>query len=84
MSRHVVFGTGQIGRLVAERLVSLGADVTAVNRTGSTPARLQLGPGFPAAAARSPRWWPWPSCCGALPGRFGSPFQGQFTVNLQP
>ena len=28
MSRHVVFGTGQIGRLVAERLVSLGADVT--------------------------------------------------------
>ena len=34
MSRHVVFGTGQIGRLVAERLVSLGADVTAVNRTG--------------------------------------------------
>jgi nucleoside-diphosphate-sugar epimerase len=34
MSRHVVFGTGQIGRLVAERLVSLGADVTPVNRTG--------------------------------------------------
>ena len=34
MSRHVVFGTGQIGRLVATRLVSLGADVTAVNRTG--------------------------------------------------
>ena len=34
MSRHVVFGTGQIGRLVAERLVSLGADVTAVNRSG--------------------------------------------------
>lgn len=34
MSRHVVFGTGQIGRLVAKRLVSLGADVTAVNRSG--------------------------------------------------
>lgn len=34
MSRHVVFGTGQIGRLVAERLVGLGADVTPVNRTG--------------------------------------------------
>ena len=34
MSRHVVFGTGQIGRLVAERLVSLGADVTPVNRSG--------------------------------------------------
>jgi Trk K+ transport system NAD-binding subunit len=27
-SRHVVFGTGQIGRLVVESLVSLGADVT--------------------------------------------------------
>ena len=34
MSRHVVFGTGQIGRLVAEKLVSLDADVTPVNRTG--------------------------------------------------
>ena len=34
MSRHVVFGAGQIGRLVAERLVSLGADVTPVNRSG--------------------------------------------------
>jgi len=34
MSRHVVFGTGQIGRLVAERLVGLGAEVTPVNRTG--------------------------------------------------
>jgi nucleoside-diphosphate-sugar epimerase len=34
MSRHVVFGTGQIGRLVAERLVGLGADVTPVNRSG--------------------------------------------------
>jgi nucleoside-diphosphate-sugar epimerase len=34
MSRHVVFGTGQIGRLVATSLVSLGADVIAVNRSG--------------------------------------------------
>lgn len=34
MSRHVVFGTGQIGRLVASRLVGLGADVTPVNRSG--------------------------------------------------
>ncbi|HEY7277043.1 MAG TPA: NAD-dependent epimerase/dehydratase family protein [Trebonia sp.] len=34
MSRHVVFGTGQIGRLVTSRLVSLGADVTPVNRSG--------------------------------------------------
>jgi nucleoside-diphosphate-sugar epimerase len=35
MSRHVVFGTGQIGRLVAEQLVNLGHDVVAVNRSGS-------------------------------------------------
>jgi nucleoside-diphosphate-sugar epimerase len=34
MTRHVVFGTGQIGRLVAEQLVSLGLEVTAVNRSG--------------------------------------------------
>ncbi|WP_433046385.1 NAD-dependent epimerase/dehydratase family protein [Dactylosporangium sp. CS-033363] len=34
MSRHVVFGTGQIGRLVAERLVRDGAEVVAVNRSG--------------------------------------------------
>ena len=34
MTRHVVFGTGQIGRLVAEQLVSLGVEVTAVNRSG--------------------------------------------------
>lgn len=34
MTRHVVFGTGQIGRLVAEQLVAAGIDVTAVNRSG--------------------------------------------------
>ncbi|WP_395729792.1 NAD(P)H-binding protein, partial [Nakamurella sp.] len=34
MSRHVVFGTGQIGRLVAEQLVADGHDVMAVNRSG--------------------------------------------------
>jgi nucleoside-diphosphate-sugar epimerase len=34
MTRHVVFGTGQIGRLVTQRLVGLGYDVTAVNRSG--------------------------------------------------
>jgi nucleoside-diphosphate-sugar epimerase len=34
MSRHIVFGTGQIGRLVVEQLVELGLDVTAVNRSG--------------------------------------------------
>jgi len=34
MSRHIVFGTGQIGRLVTEQLVALGFDVVAVNRSG--------------------------------------------------
>ena len=34
MSRHVVFGTGQIGRLVVEQLVGLGHEVVAVNRNG--------------------------------------------------
>lgn len=34
MTRHVVFGTGQIGRLVAEQLVEQGLEVTAVNRSG--------------------------------------------------
>lgn len=34
MSRHVVFGTGQIGRLVAERLAGRGDEVIAVNRSG--------------------------------------------------
>ena len=34
MTRHVVFGTGQIGRLVTEQLVDRGLDVVAVNRSG--------------------------------------------------
>lgn len=34
MTRHVVFGTGQIGRLVAEQLVAGGHELTAVNRSG--------------------------------------------------
>ena len=34
MTRHVVFGTGQIGRLVAGQLVGRGHDVIAVNRSG--------------------------------------------------
>jgi nucleoside-diphosphate-sugar epimerase len=34
MTRHVVFGTGQIGRLVAEQLGARGVDVVAVNRNG--------------------------------------------------
>lgn len=34
MTRHVVFGTGQIGRLVAGTLVRRGIDVRAVNRDG--------------------------------------------------
>ena len=34
MTRHVVFGTGQVGRLVVEQLAQGGAEVVAVNRTG--------------------------------------------------
>lgn len=34
MTRHVVFGTGQIGRPLVEQLVALGENVTAVNRSG--------------------------------------------------
>ena len=34
MSRHVVFGTGQVGRPLVEQLVALGHDVVAVNRSG--------------------------------------------------
>ncbi len=46
MSRHVVFGAGQVGRLVAEQLVDLGHDVTAVSRSGRarvTGARVMAG-----------------------------------------
>ena len=34
MSRHVVFGTGQVGRPLLEQLVQQGYDVVAVNRSG--------------------------------------------------
>jgi nucleoside-diphosphate-sugar epimerase len=34
MTRHVVFGTGQVGRLVAEQLGHRGVEVVAVNRNG--------------------------------------------------
>ena len=34
MTRHIVFGTGQVGRLVVEQLLTLGHDVVAVNRSG--------------------------------------------------
>lgn len=34
MSRHIVFGTGQVGRPLIEQLVALGHDVIAVNRSG--------------------------------------------------
>jgi nucleoside-diphosphate-sugar epimerase len=34
MTRHIVFGTGQVGRHVVEQLVHLGLDVAAVNRSG--------------------------------------------------
>jgi uncharacterized protein YbjT (DUF2867 family) len=34
MTRHIVFGTGQVGRHVVEQLVHLGLDVAAVNHSG--------------------------------------------------
>ncbi|HYO41149.1 MAG TPA: NAD-dependent epimerase/dehydratase family protein [Nocardioidaceae bacterium] len=34
MTRHVVFGTGQVGRPLVQRLVADGHDVVAVNRAG--------------------------------------------------
>jgi nucleoside-diphosphate-sugar epimerase len=34
MTRQVVFGTGQVGRLLSEHLANLGHDVVAVNRSG--------------------------------------------------
>ena len=34
MTRHVVFGTGQVGRPLVEQLLTLGHDVIAVNRSG--------------------------------------------------
>ena len=37
MSRHVVFGTGQIGRPLMEQLVTAGHHVVGVNRAGTSP-----------------------------------------------
>jgi nucleoside-diphosphate-sugar epimerase len=34
MTRHIVFGTGQVGRHVVEQLLNLGVDVAAVNCSG--------------------------------------------------
>ena len=39
MSRHVVFGTGQVGHPLVNQLVALGHDVLAVNRSGRATAR---------------------------------------------
>ncbi|SEF14622.1 NAD-dependent epimerase/dehydratase family protein [Jiangella alba] len=37
MGKHVIVGAGQIGRLLAERLVADGYEVTVVSRSGSGP-----------------------------------------------
>ena len=47
MTRHVVFGTGQVGRLLVEQLVARGHDVVAVNRSGG--GRLRRAPASSAA-----------------------------------
>ena len=39
MTRHVVFGTGQVGRVVAEQLSQRGVEVVAVNRNGEGQVR---------------------------------------------
>jgi nucleoside-diphosphate-sugar epimerase len=39
MTRHVVFGTGQVGRVVAEQLGRRGVEVVAVNRDGEGQVR---------------------------------------------
>jgi uncharacterized protein YbjT (DUF2867 family) len=36
MNRHVVFGTGQVGRPLVEQLVAQGHEVVAVNRSGAS------------------------------------------------
>ena len=75
--------------------VRAGRDGRANQRVPKYPASgvqrpTMARPGLRLAAGGG--WWPWPSCCGAprrRPAtaprhRFASPFQGQFTVNLQP
>ena len=57
MTRHVVFGTGQVGRHVFEQLVSHGIEVTAVNAadaaTSPAPKSLPVTPPTPRSPARS-------------------------------
>ena len=57
MTRHVVFGTGQIGRLVTQQLVGLGHDVTAVNRSGhgTVPGARGSSPVTPPTRSSPPR-----------------------------
>jgi nucleoside-diphosphate-sugar epimerase len=45
MSRHVVFGTGQVGHLLVTHLAAAGHDVVAVNRggNGATPGARTVG-----------------------------------------
>lgn len=55
MNRHVVFGTGQIGRPLVEQLVARGHDVLAVNRSGAgnlPGARVVAGDAADAAFTR--------------------------------
>jgi|GEM_PF-7089210 len=55
MSRHVVFGTGQIGTHVAGELIDSGNDVVVVSRSGraAVPAsrRAVLNPAVDSPAA---------------------------------
>ena len=56
MTRHVVFGTGQVGRHVVEQLVSHGIEVTAVNAadaaTSPAPKSLPVTPPTPAFTSK--------------------------------
>ena len=60
MSRHVVFGTGQIGRHLINQLVGLGHDVIAVNRRGGSMPNAEVvagdatDPAFTTAPASTP------------------------------
>jgi len=53
MTRHVVFGTGQVGRPLVQQLVAAGHDVVAVNRAGHAElpgARVVAGDASDAAS----------------------------------